>query len=128
MNSGLSILSKTEQVYAELYAWGLTKKEIAQRLNRSEHTVRTQLQNVFLKAGVKKDTELSAWYFCSRFNISLDLSPLKRSLTAIVLLVLMLTSIESNQVFRIRTARSRTTTSARMTRTRTKRSEYEIEI
>lgn len=40
---------------------GLTDKEVAERLYRSYHTVRTQKKAIYHKLGVSKDTELM-WY------------------------------------------------------------------
>lgn len=40
---------------------GLTDKEVADRLFRSYHTVRTQKKAIYHKLGVSKDTEL-LWY------------------------------------------------------------------
>ena len=40
---------------------GLTDKEVADRLFRSYHTVRTQKKAIYRKLGVSKDTEL-LWY------------------------------------------------------------------
>ena len=40
---------------------GLTDKEVAERLYRSYHTVRTQKKAIYQKLGVSKDTELM-WY------------------------------------------------------------------
>lgn len=40
---------------------GLTDKEVAERLFRSYHTVRTQKKAIYHKLGVSKDTEL-LWY------------------------------------------------------------------
>ena len=40
---------------------GLTDKEVANKLFRSYHTVRTQKKAIYQKLGVSKDTEL-LWY------------------------------------------------------------------
>ena len=37
---------------------GLTDKEVANKLFRSYHTVRTQKKDIYQKLGVSKDTEL----------------------------------------------------------------------
>jgi DNA-binding NarL/FixJ family response regulator len=44
-----------------MFCRGLTDKEIADRLFRSYHTVRTQKRTIYQKLGVSKDTEL-LWY------------------------------------------------------------------
>lgn len=83
-------LTKRELQIAELIAWGASKKEVADRLFISEYTVDNHLRKVYEKTKVNKANELSAWWFCTRFHISFDLSPLKRSLIAGVLLLCLL--------------------------------------
>ena len=75
-------LTKREAEIAELLAWGATKKDVANRLFVSERTVENHTRNIYEKTGVTKINELSAWWFCTTFNISFDLSPLKRSAIA----------------------------------------------
>ena len=103
-------LSKRESEIAELFAWGASKKDIANRLFISERTVENHARNIYGKTGCEKVNELSAWWFCTTFHISFDLSPLKRKLlTWLMLAVLMPTIINhDNVVMRFR-ARSRTT-------------------
>lgn len=53
---------------------GLTDKEIAERLFRSYHTVRTEKRAIYRKLGISKDTEL-LWYMIleklgKEFNIN----------------------------------------------------------
>ena len=85
-----AILTKRESEIAELIAWGATKKDVANRLFISERTVENTARSIYEKTGVTKSNELSAWWFCTRFHISFDLSPLKRSLTALILLVILI--------------------------------------
>lgn len=54
-------LSRAEREVALMFCRGLTDKEIASRLFRSYHTVRTQKRTIYQKLGVSKDTEL-LWY------------------------------------------------------------------
>ena len=83
-------LTKRESQIAELIAWGLTKKEVATKLFISPRTVENTARSIYEKTGVTKANELSAWYFCSRFKISLDMSPLRRSVVAVGLLLLLI--------------------------------------
>lgn len=83
-------LTKRESQIAELIAWGLTKKEVAEKLFISPRTVENTARSIYEKTGVTKANELSAWYFCSRFKISLDMSPLRRSVVAVGLLLLLI--------------------------------------
>ena len=86
-------LTKREMEIAELIAWGASKCEIAARCFISERTVENHCRNIFEKVGVTKATELSAWWFCTSFHISFSLSPLKRKMMAIFLLMLLVPDI-----------------------------------
>ena len=102
-------LTKRESEIAELIAWGATKKDVANRLFISERTVENTARSIYEKAGVTKSNELSAWWFCTRFHISFDLSPMKRALTAIILLVILIPREFNSEHETIRTFRSRKT-------------------
>ncbi len=82
-------LTKCEAEIAELFAWGAGKKDIANRLFISERTVENHARKIYEKTGCSKVNELSAWWFCTKFHISFDLSPLKRKVIATTLVVLM---------------------------------------
>jgi DNA-binding CsgD family transcriptional regulator len=86
-------LTKRESEIAELFAWGAAKKDVAGRLFISEHTVENHSRAIYEKVGCGKVNELSAWWFCTRFNISFDLSPLKRT---IVTSIIFLAFVHSN--------------------------------
>ena len=83
-------LTKRETQIAELIAWGLSKKEVAEKLFISPRTVENTARSIYEKTGVTKANELSAWYFCSMFKISLDMSPLRRGVVAVGLLLLLI--------------------------------------
>jgi hypothetical protein len=92
---------------ADLYAWGNTKKEIAMKRGKSFYTIDQQVRTLFEKAGVRKDTEFTAWYFCSRFCISFDLSPLKKTIISACFLALFsITFLHETDCFRVRASRS----------------------
>lgn len=86
-------LTKRESEIAELVAWGGSKKEIASHLFISERTVENHIKNIYSKVGCGKSNELSAWWFCTRFHISFDLSPLKRQIVGFFLLLITLPQI-----------------------------------
>lgn len=112
-------LTKRESEIAELVAWGGSKKEIANRLFLSERTVENHIKNIYEKVECGKSNELSAWWFCTRFNISFDLSPLKRSIAGFILLMILLpqiATVDDNDNW----IRPQKTASARAARTRTK--------
>ncbi len=79
-------LTRRERQISELIAWGAAKKEIAADLFISERTVENHVRNIYEKVGCQKVNELSAWWFCTRFNISFSLSPLASRIIAISLL------------------------------------------
>ena len=111
-------LTKRESEIAELFAWGASKKDIANRLYISERTVENHARNIYEKTGCSKVNELSAWWFCKTFNISFDLSPLKRKFIAIAFLALMIPQIldvDNVAIQRIRTRSYRTTRVRRKT-------------
>ncbi|MBW1612435.1 MAG: helix-turn-helix transcriptional regulator [Deltaproteobacteria bacterium] len=62
----VSKLSKREYEIAELVAWGLTKKEVANRLNISFHTVSQHVRHMYEKLQIRKETDLTRWYFIQR--------------------------------------------------------------
>lgn len=118
-------LSKRESEIAELIAWGATKKEVANQLFRSPRTIEATVRNIYSKTGVTKANELSAWYFCTHFNISFELSPLKRSLVASIFLTLICTSefLGHANTLRNRAPRSRRAERIEETRVRSRRTE-----
>lgn len=83
-------LSERQVEVAELLAWGLSKKEVADRLKISPRTVENTARSIYGKLGIQKATELSVWWFCTRYKISFDLSPLKRNVMACFFLFLIL--------------------------------------
>jgi DNA-binding CsgD family transcriptional regulator len=80
-------LTKRESQIAELIAWGAAKKEIASQLYISERTVENTARNIYAKTEVSKANELSAWWFCTNFNIPFDLSPLQRRMSFLLILL-----------------------------------------
>ena len=69
-------LSSRETEVAKLIAWGMAKKEIADLLSISERTVENHTRTIYKKVGVSKSNELSAWWFCSQYNIPQTESPI----------------------------------------------------
>lgn len=117
-------LSAREYQIVELTALGLAQKEIADRLSISHNTVDVTIRNAKEKLKVQKSTELAAWYFISKYKISLDLSPITRAMVSLSFLGLMAFALISNfQPERaFRSARTVRTASAR-TLSRTRRGE-----
>lgn len=108
-------LTKRESEIAELFAWGASKKDIANRLFISERTVENHARSIYDKTRCTKVNELSAWWFCTTFHISFDLSPLKQKVIAMFLLVLLIPQLWSNDnVIMARNARTTTTRTCRV--------------
>lgn len=87
-----TLLSQRETQVAELIAWGASKKYIANRLFISVRTVENETRSIYRKLGVSKSNELSAWWFCMRYNIPTQSSPIVRR-TLIFLLLAFLACI-----------------------------------
>ena len=102
-----AVLTKTEWIVGEPLAWGATKKDVAKSRNKSIRTIENIVRSIFQKTEVTKINEFSAWYFCKKYDISFDLSPLSRSITSIALL-LLITSYEyhNNKIVIIRSVRT----------------------
>jgi len=101
-------LGKREFEMTRYAAWGATKKDIANMLNVSIRTVENTFRNVFLKTDVTKINELSAWFFCKEFNISMDLSPIKRQVASIAMFTLILFEVFNFNGSEMRARRSKT--------------------
>lgn len=81
----IAALTVRENQVAERIAWGASQKEVAADLGISRYTVDNILRKIYEKLHIGKINELSAWWFCTTFGISFDLSPLKRTLGALCL-------------------------------------------
>ena len=61
MNSPRSLSSK-EMAVVKLVAQGLGNRAIAERLHKSEKTIKNQLVSVFAKRGFVNRTQVAIWY------------------------------------------------------------------
>ena len=129
----LALLTQRETEVAELLAWGASKKEIPDLLSVQDgkspisvHTVENITTSIYTKLQIQKVSELCTIYFCTRFGISMDLSPIKRSLVAIIMLVLMLPEITggSSDVIRPQRTSRATVRVQRISRSRKTSKEY----
>lgn len=109
------ILSKREDQIAELFAWGASKKEVASLLFISERTVEAHTRNIYEKLGINKINELSAWFFCTHYNVSVSLSPFKKALAVLFAVLVLAAHISQSEYARtgIREAAARVRTCAR---------------
>lgn len=81
---------------AELLAWGLAKKEIANRLYVSTRTVEATIRNIYDKIGIQKATELCVWWFTTKCGVPMSLSPFKHGFVAMCLLAIIITAEACN--------------------------------
>lgn len=102
-------LSSRESEVLELTAWGASQKEVAHFLKISQNTVDNHIRRIKQKLRLNKVNELSAYWFCTHFNISFDLSPIRRQVYASVLLLFFVTSIftDCDTIYRGRRLRHR---------------------
>ena len=96
-----AVLTRREHEIVELIAWGECKKGVASRCHIAVRTVENHVRNIYEKTGVTKVNELSAWYFCTHYNIPLTMSPLIRRVMAVLLLAIFSTfiNLESNNLY-----------------------------
>ena len=71
-------LSEREHLVAEQYCKGLADKEVADRLQRSEWTIKAQKRDIYRKLGISKDTELVLYMFCERMKMDFDLKEIRK--------------------------------------------------
>lgn len=119
----VSTLSKREYEIAELVAWGLTKKEVANRLDISYHTVSQHIRNMYEKLRIRKETDLTRWYFIHRYDIPAE-NPLRKFMAIFLLLISMSTVITDQDILRVFRTRSAKAYSIRATRSKKKNIYY----
>lgn len=122
-------LTPRETGVAELLAWGAAKKEVADRLFISVRTVENTARNIYEKIRIQKATELSVWWFCTHCGVSFDLSPIKRQILSIALLLIILPQLgySNDEIVRqFRTQRSQRTQNARPGRGSRRRNERDF--
>lgn len=88
--NNITLLSKREAEIAERIAWGQSVKEVADALHISVFTCETHMKNIHSKLHINKANELAAMWFCHKYGISMDLSPMKRAVTTLCLLALFI--------------------------------------
>ena len=120
-----AVLTKREAQIAELFAWGAAKKDVSRMLFISERTVDNHATNIYEKTGCSKVNELSAWWFCTKFNISFDLSPLKRVATALMALLIFFSEYNKPEHAKYRYHR-RTNTHVRLHKSRKRSEEFNV--
>lgn len=71
-------LSPTEMLVASEYCKGLADKEVADNLNKSIWTIKTQKRAIYRKLGISKDTELLLYMLCERLKRNFDLKEIRK--------------------------------------------------
>lgn len=105
-------LTKRQKQFVELLAWGASYKEVADFCHVSWSTVDNTLRKAKERIGLNKVTELGAWWFCTNYNISFDLSPIAKQYIATGCLCLFFwgeVTVTANTIYTIScTRRART--------------------
>lgn len=112
-------LSSAEMLVANEYCKGLADKEVADNLNKSVWTVKTQKRTIYRKLGISKDTELLLFMICERLQRNFDLKEIRKhglELLFSTLFILMQITCNNVDLRRTRTP-SRARTSMRYIRT-----------
>lgn len=71
-------LSPAEIQVANEYCKGLADKEVADNLNKSIWTVKTQKRTIYRKLGISKDTELLLYMIFDRLKRDFDLKEIRK--------------------------------------------------
>jgi DNA-binding CsgD family transcriptional regulator len=92
------MLTNQETKVANLIGVGYSDKETADILHVSTRTVVNHKQNIFEKLNINKATELVIWIWCQKAKIDFDLTEIRKQVTAIILLVLLVPGIANIDV------------------------------
>lgn len=84
-------LSPAEMLVANEYCKGLADKEVADNLEKSVWTVKTQKRTIYRKLGISKDTELLLYMICARLKRNFDLNELRKHGLELLFSILFLT-------------------------------------
>ena len=107
-------LSDRELLVAEQYCKGLTDKEVANLMDRSEWTIKAQKRDIYKKLGISKDTELVLYMFCSKLKVNFDIQEIRKH--GLELFFSILFFIMAVMDFHIDMRRGQTPQRARVTR------------
>lgn len=92
-----AILTKREREIVNRVVLGYSLREIADSMNVIYQCVANHLQNVYDKAGVKRNLNaLMTWYFTQNFGITLNISEMTRRIGAAILLCLFSVEVLSS--------------------------------
>lgn len=74
----MEVLSPAEWIVAEEYCKGLADKEVADNLQKSVWTTKTQKRTIYRKLGISKDTELVLYMICMKLKRDFDLKEIRK--------------------------------------------------
>lgn len=100
-----STLTKSEWEIAQRIALGQTKKEVAYYTHRSVFTVETTVKNIYEKLGFNKLSDLVLWYCGEKFNLSLQITELRRKILALCFLIIFVLDVALSPDFDMNRAR-----------------------
>jgi len=92
-------LSQREMQICKLLAWGYIKKEIAEHLNISPHTVTVHLKNIYRELDIHKETDLTRWYLFKEYGINDN--PFKVVIAILFLILSISTILQEQNVVRV---------------------------
>lgn len=116
-HSDMEALSSAEWLVAVEYSKGMADKEVADNLQKSVWTTKTQKRTIYRKLGISKDTELVLYVLCVTLKRDFDLKEIRKHGLEILFSILFIamqvtcTSIEINSTRC--TSRTRASVSAR---------------
>lgn len=123
----MDALSNAEIAVAMEYCKGLTDKEVADRLNKSIWTTKTQKRTIYRKLNISKDTELVLYMLCERLKKDFDLKEIRRHGLEVlfsVLFFIMQCSGVDYDARRVRSSRTNARTSGSATNKRNDNTYY----
>lgn len=125
-------LTACEFEIAEQLALGASKKEVADKTNRSIYTVETTNKNIYTKLKINKVSDLVLWYCGVMFDIANEIKNKQKEVLSISIFIFSFYTISpgTHSDMRTRNVRNLRTCSAEITRsrTRTRRRERDIPI
>lgn len=77
-HNDMEALSPAEWIVAEEYCKGLADKEVADNLQKSVWTTKTQKRTIYRKLGISKDTELILYMLCMKLKRDFDLKEIRK--------------------------------------------------
>jgi len=121
-------LTRREAQVAELIAWGASRKIIADKLFIDLDTVVSHTRKIFKETDVHSISELSAWWFCTHYHISLDFSPIKRSAIIFAFLALVISTELTAQNKFVRVQRTSRVKAMKRVKTTRRRNDNELDL